>query len=154
MEIGKSAPRYRRGVPMWEKESWRRVLNETSTEVGKELEDWSEHLNNVIDAIRSLKQMQRPDETGSMVIFRMVCLFREMQFKKWIGHLITEPRVWKGRETAIFVENDGEAMTPDFVDRALRAAAVAAKLGKPVSSHVLRKSVGTLIGRENPKFAA
>lgn len=39
------------------------------------------------------------------------------------------------------------------MNESLKAAAVAAGVHKPVSTHVVRKSVGTLMGRDNPKLA-
>jgi hypothetical protein len=72
------ADEFREAIRNVEKKFFGDVVRETFQEAGKEMEDWSEHLNNVIDAIRSLKQMDWPEETDSMVVFRMATLFREL----------------------------------------------------------------------------
>jgi site-specific recombinase XerD len=60
---------------------------------------------------------------------------------------------WDGAETPLFVNPKGTRLTNKWLNDTLKAATAAAGIHKLVTTHVLRKSAGTLIGRENPKFA-
>lgn len=71
---------------------------------------------------------------------------------EWIKILQADV-VWEGPETPIFMHADGRATAPAWVNRHLKAIAKRAGITQIVTSHVLRKSVGTIIALTNPKFA-
>lgn len=73
--------------------------------------------------------------------------------REWRAYLQTT-RLWKGDATRLFTDKVGVPFKDDFINDALRRAAAAAGITKHVSSHVMRKSVGTIIGKKNPKYAA
>lgn len=60
---------------------------------------------------------------------------------------------WQGRETAVFVGPDGKPLTAEWINRELKALVAVAGIHKPLTTHVLRKSIATIIGRTNPKYA-
>lgn len=72
--------------------------------------------------------------------------------RTWCDPLGTLP-IWKGEQTPVFVDEAGEPLLIQWVNKTLTGAAAVAGISKPVSSHIIRKSVGTPTGRENPKFA-
>ncbi|HEX9816787.1 MAG TPA: tyrosine-type recombinase/integrase [Candidatus Thermoplasmatota archaeon] len=72
--------------------------------------------------------------------------------KKWCDHLATQAN-YKGDETPVFAGPDGTPLSVQWLNKSLQGVAGIAGITKKVSTHMLRKSVGTLIGRENPKFA-
>jgi integrase len=73
--------------------------------------------------------------------------------RKWL-HFIEISPFWKGRQTPIFVGPKGKVLSIQTIDRQLRAVAVHAGVRKKVSTHRLRKSVGTAIAQVDPDFAA
>ena len=73
--------------------------------------------------------------------------------RSWVNHLSRQKAIWKGDATAIFVGPDGLPLKAAWINRSLRGVAAKAGIKKRVSTHIIRKSVGTLIARENPKFA-
>jgi integrase len=62
--------------------------------------------------------------------------------------------LWAGLETPILLARSGRALRPSAINRLLSRTAVLAGITKPVTTHVLRKSVGTHIGRYNARYAA
>lgn len=74
------------------------------------------------------------------------------RLRKWVDHLRTLT-IWQGADTPLFIGPDGVALTHHFVNPALKSTAALAGIRKKVTSHVLRKSVGTLIANQNPKMA-
>lgn len=75
-----------------------------------------------------------------------------LALKRWCDHLRTLP-FWAGEKTPVFVGPDGKPLLVQWLNKSLQGVAAKAGIKKPVSTHIIRKSVGTLIGRENPKFA-
>ncbi|MGQ0536184.1 MAG: hypothetical protein ACT4PT_08940 [Methanobacteriota archaeon] len=69
-----------------------------------------------------------------------------------VEYLETLP-CWKGLDTPLFIGPEGKAVSVDWINTALRSTAAAAGLRKRVTTHVVRKSVGTLIANQNPKLA-
>ncbi len=73
--------------------------------------------------------------------------------RDWVQTIRSNP-TWKGEETPIFMHADGSLTQPAWINRHLKAVARKAGITQVVTSHVLRKSVGTIIAQTNPKFAA
>jgi site-specific recombinase XerD len=70
----------------------------------------------------------------------------------WISFL-QGTKHWRGRETPLFISPRGKVMHHQAVNRFLRQLAALATLNKPVTSHVFRKSAGTIMALVNPKLA-
>ncbi|HEX2066744.1 MAG TPA: tyrosine-type recombinase/integrase, partial [Candidatus Thermoplasmatota archaeon] len=71
----------------------------------------------------------------------------------WLGYLERDPH-WRGRESPLFMgPRQGRLVSKQFINRALHDLARLAGTGKPVTTHVIRKSVGTLMALVNPKLA-
>jgi integrase len=68
--------------------------------------------------------------------------------------LLRERGLWQGADTPIMVGCDGRIMTPQSVNKMLKGVAARAGIMKAVSTHRIRGSVGTHIGRSNPRLAA
>lgn len=75
-----------------------------------------------------------------------------MRLRAWADRLSSAPS-WNGPETPVFVGPSGNPVASQWINRKLKQAAARAGIRKPISTHVIRKSVGTLMGRENPKLA-
>lgn len=69
---------------------------------------------------------------------------REMNLRAW--------GLWRGDD--ILLGKSGSSLHPYSVNKMLKRAAKTAGIKKPLSTHVIRKSVGTHIGRYNPRYAA
>jgi site-specific recombinase XerD len=69
--------------------------------------------------------------------------------KKWCDHLATQP-FYKGDETAVFVGPGGKPPSTQWLNKSLQGVAGVAGITKKVSTHMLRKSVGTLTGARTP----
>lgn len=94
---------------------------------------------------RHMKNMEGPHEA-------VLTARAALALKKWCDQLRTMP-FWQEGETLLFVNPKGRRLTNKWLNETLLAACAAAGIQKRVTTHVLRKSAGTLIGRENPKFA-
>lgn len=70
----------------------------------------------------------------------------------WIAYLEHSPH-WKGRDTPLFMGPRGDVVSHQLVNRSLHELAARAGLNKNVTSHVFRKSAGTLMALVNPKLA-
>lgn len=62
-------------------------------------------------------------------------------------------QLWAAPETPVFVAPGGTALTPQWANRPLGRLASAAGVANRVTTHIIRKSCGTLIGLQNPKLA-
>lgn len=60
---------------------------------------------------------------------------------------------WRGDETPILAAKAGQPLAPQAINRMLKDCAAMAGIRKRITSHVLRKSVGTYIAKHNPRFA-
>lgn len=60
---------------------------------------------------------------------------------------------WRGDETPILMGKGGRPLTPQAINRMLADCATMAGIRKKVTTHMLRKSVGTHIAKQNPRFA-
>lgn len=74
-----------------------------------------------------------------------------VRLRRWVDYLRTTP-LWRGSETPVFIAPAG-VVTSQWINRTLKRLARLAGIQKPITTHVIRKSVGTLIARENPKLA-
>ncbi|HUR24993.1 MAG TPA: tyrosine-type recombinase/integrase [Candidatus Thermoplasmatota archaeon] len=73
------------------------------------------------------------------------------RLRDWRGELIRARR-WKGEKTPIMTASRG-VVTYGLVNPALHDLATLAGIRKNVTTHVTRKSVGTHMGKENPRLA-
>lgn len=63
--------------------------------------------------------------------------------------------LWSGPETPVMTGPGGKRVNCQYVNKKLKQLAVIAKVPKKLSTHVIRKSAGTLMGSmEDPAFAA
>lgn len=60
---------------------------------------------------------------------------------------------WRGEETPIIAGRSGRPLTLETINNKLKAAAARAGFTDRVTSHVIRKSSGTMMARENPRYA-
>lgn len=60
---------------------------------------------------------------------------------------------WRGEETPIAAGRRGDPVCLQTVNNKLKKAAVRAGITDPLTSHVVRKSAGTLMARQNPRYA-
>lgn len=79
--------------------------------------------------------------------------FAARVLREWAEHLQVLP-FWAGPETRVFVDPNGTPLSCRFINQALARCGRAAGLGRALTSHTIRKSVGTFIARTNPKFGA
>lgn len=70
----------------------------------------------------------------------------------WI-HFLQGTLAWNGRETPLFIGPRGQVIKHQAVNRMLHELAALAGLNKNVTSHVFRKSAGTIMALVNPKLA-
>lgn len=103
--------------------------------------DWDRQ----IVLFRHMKNMDKPHEA-------VLTPRATLALKTWCDGLRELP-CWNGASTLLFVNPTGKPLTGKWLNDSLKAATAAAGIGKLVTTHVIRKSAGTLIGRENPKFA-
>lgn len=75
-----------------------------------------------------------------------------LQLRRWTDYLQTTP-AWRGIETAIFIRQDGEPLQTQWVNKALKSTVAYAGLNKRVSTHVIRKSVGTHLAQVDLDYA-
>lgn len=95
-----------------------------------------------------LRHMKNVAEHTAVLNDRAVARLRD-----WIGYLRADSGVWDGPQTPVFVGPTGDPVSGQWVNRVLKKVAVFAGVRKEVTTHVIRKSVGTHIGKENPKLA-
>ncbi len=76
---------------------------------------------------------------------------KEMQ--AWIG-ILQAAAVWRGPNTPFFVHADGRVMKNAWLNRHLDYITKRAGIKQHITSHATRKSVGTILAKINPKFAA
>jgi site-specific recombinase XerD len=74
------------------------------------------------------------------------------RLRTWIRFL-QGTRHWRGSETPLFTGPRGKVIAHQAVNRMLHELGVLAGLNKKVTSHVFRKSAGTLMALINPKLA-
>lgn len=75
-----------------------------------------------------------------------------MAVRRWIDYLAALP-VYDGPGTALFVAPNGKPLTAQWINRTLNELALSVGIKKRVTTHVLRKSAGTIMGAKNPKLA-
>jgi len=97
--------------------------------------------------VLSFKHMKNVDEHDAVLTDR--CIER---LRAWQGFVSQTPH-WRGRATPILIGPRGDLVTAQFINRTLKALAAMAGVRKPITSHVLRKSGGTMMARQNPKLA-
>jgi site-specific recombinase XerD len=71
------------------------------------------------------------------------------------GHVdyLYDSKHWTGTEACVFMRDTEKPLTTQGVNRMLSDVAAFAGIRKNVTTHLFRKSVGTIMGRENPKLA-
>ena len=74
------------------------------------------------------------------------------QLQNWIDCLSQSPP-WIGLGTRLLVTPNGRPLTGQWINWQLKRCAARAGITKRVSTHVIRKSVGTIMARNNPKLA-
>lgn len=94
-----------------------------------------------------LRHMKNVDEHEVVLTDRALDALRQ-----WIEYLQDQP-AWRGRETPLLTGPNGKLASYHFYDHSMKQVAALAGIRKAVSSHILRKSAGTLIARQNPKLA-
>lgn len=94
-----------------------------------------------------LRHMKNRPEHTCVLTPRALAHLRERR-----SYLMSRP-VWRGGETPILVGTRGRPIRPQTVNKKLREAAARAGISKYISTHVVRKSVGTHMGKYNPRFA-
>ncbi|MES2155581.1 MAG: tyrosine-type recombinase/integrase [bacterium] len=72
--------------------------------------------------------------------------------KEWIDTIKGDP-AWKGDATPFFIHSDGSLVQPAWFNKHLKALGKLAGIQQKLTTHVLRKSVGTILAKVNPKFA-
>lgn len=100
-------------------------------------------------ANRTLRLRHMKTKDGHTAILSMRA---STQLQNWIDSLSQSPP-WIGLGTKLLVTPKGRPLTGQWINWHLRRCAAAAGITKRVSTHVIRKSVGTIMARENPKLA-
>ncbi len=94
-----------------------------------------------------LRHMKNVDQHEVVLTDRALAALR-----RWVDYLHQSP-AWIGRETPLFAGPNGQLASSQWYNRTMKQVAVLAGVRKQISSHVIRKSAGTLMARENPKLA-
>lgn len=94
-----------------------------------------------------LRHMKNVDEHEVVLTDRALAALR-----RWVDFL-SQTGAWIGRETPLFAGPEGALASNQWYNRTMKQVAACAGVKKKISSHVIRKSAGTLMARENPKLA-
>jgi integrase len=100
----------------------------------------------VAGTIRFREVKNRPEHSAVLSERCLAALKRHEAF------LRTTPQ-WKGVDTPLLVGPRGKMVTYNTMRCALHALAAASGIQKNVTTHLFRKSVGTHMGKENPRLA-
>lgn len=100
------------------------------------------------DSVLHLGHMKNTEDGHKIVLTD-----RTVRALRNLVEALQQSKVWRGRDTPLFLGPDGRMMTMQWLNRALKRAAATAGVRKNVTTHVFRHSTGTLIGLENPKLA-
>lgn len=94
-----------------------------------------------------LRHMKNVDEHTAILTERALERLRQR-----VAYLQKQP-YWKGDATALLAGKSGRPITPQAINRMLKDCLVAAGIKKHMTTHALRKNVGTHIAKKNPRFA-
>ena len=94
-----------------------------------------------------LRHMKNVDQHEVVLTDRALAALRQ-----WVDFL-SQTKAWIGRETPLFAGPNGKLASSQWYNRTMKQVAAIAGIRKQISSHVIRKSAGTIMARENPKLA-
>lgn len=91
--------------------------------------------------------VKNKDEHETVLSERAVAKLRERR-----AYCMSRPW-WRGAATPILAGNRGVPLATETINRQLKRAAVRAGFMDRVTTHVIRKSSGTIMARQNPRYA-
>lgn len=96
--------------------------------------------------IRLRHMKNKPEHTAILTERALERLRRRVDYLRKTDH-------WRGDQTPILMGKAGKPLAPQAINRMLADCATMAGIRKKVTTHMLRKSVGTHIAKQNPRFA-